>query len=409
MAWRGPTNQPTNNPAPNPINRGPEMAQAKVVENRAQNMRRDKDTKKDFSVTLMDVDATIMNYLDKTICPMVVDSGRLVKVPINYASPERWKSIRKDGYLRDKNGKVQCPALVLRRSTMQRNDNLITLNRYLQYPTVKLFSEKNQYDKFSMMTGFKPVKEVYSVAMPDHIIVNYDFIVWTNLQEQGNGVIEKINFATEDYWGDKKRFKFRTSISDYNFQVEVAADQDRIVKTTFSMMVYAYLLPDAYENYKSVVQKAFTNRKIVFNVEATGTNPAQIEEDIARMTRLNGNKVPVVDEKIVPQDIEKTETEWTNRDVMDYQSFLSTRTGSIVTLDNGSGSSIFEFQNTSFNLNGKTTDYQKFMLFIDDKTVNPTALSYYTTGSSLIANVVNNVSGVTPTTSSLIMGYGNLV
>ena len=32
------------------------------------------------------------------------------------------------------------------------------------------------------------------------------------------------------------------------------------------MMVNAYLLPDKFENYKSVVQKAFTPRKVVFDV-----------------------------------------------------------------------------------------------------------------------------------------------
>lgn len=410
MAWRGPTPKVSVNPAPNTISHGPEMAQMKNGENRAQNMRRDKDKQKDFSVTLLDIDTTILNYLDKTINPTVTDAGRLVKVPVNYASPERWKSIQKDGYIRDKQGKIQCPAIVFRRSTMQRNDNLITMNRYLQYPTVKLFSEKNQYDRFSTMTGFKPTKEVYSVAMPDHVIINYDFIVWTELVEQGNAVIERINFATEDYWGDKHKFTFRTSISDYNFQVEVSADADRVVKTTFSMMVYAYLLPDRYENYKSIVQKAFTTRKIVFNVEATGKTVEEVEYEVARLTELNGNKVPIIDEKVVYKESEKLPSDFTNREVLDYQSFLTTRSGSVVSIgDMMTGSSVFSFANTSFNQNATTTNYQKLMVFVDDKTVNFQSLTYYETGSSLIVNIINNISGVTPTTSSLIMGYGNLI
>jgi hypothetical protein len=431
MAWRGNPVQPSVNPAPNPINRGVEMAQAKVTENRAQNMRRDKDTKKDFSVTLIDVDTTILNYLDTNINPTVVDAGRLVKVPINYASPERWKAIRKDGYMRDKHGKVQCPALVFRRSTMQRNDNLLTLNRYLQYPAVKLFSEKNQYDKFSMMTGFKPTKEVYSVAMPDHVIINYDFVVWTDLVEQGNAIIERINFATEDYWGDKHRFKFRTSISDYNFQVEVSAEQDRIVKTTFSMMVYAYLLPDRYENYKSVVQKAFTTRKIVFNVEATGKTIQEAEYEVARLTELNGNKVPVIDEKVVETEPADVGSDYTNTKALDYQSFMATKTGSLWMLNNGSGSSVYTFASTSFNTETSVDGYQKFMLFIDDKVMPTNAVTYYQSGSSLNVEVVNELAGLvmpaeynpfpscpsastasyvyTVSTSSVIVGYGNIV
>lgn len=279
MAWRGPITKPvTNRPPRDPIKYGPELSEGKkpVEEavagpeykpNRAYNVRRDKDTQKNFSVELLDIDWTIMSHMDTVISPTIIDSGRQVKVPVNYASPERWKAIKKDGVMRDKNGKVQTPAIAFRRSAMQRNDNLMTLNRYLQYPVIKKFSEKNKYDKFSLLSSFNPVHEVYSVAMPDHVIVNYEFIIWTELIEQGNSIVEAINFATDDYWGDKKRFKFRTTISDYNFETSTEAGNDRIVKCTFTLMCYAYLLPDKFENYKSVVQKAFTPRKIIFGTK----------------------------------------------------------------------------------------------------------------------------------------------
>jgi hypothetical protein len=287
MAWRGPSSKPTTNSPPNKVSRGPEMSEMKTSEpkdgplftqNRALNVRRDTDKQKNFSVSLINIDTAILSYIDKVISPTIVDAGRQVKVPINYASPERWKAIQQDGALRDKNGKVQTPAIAFRRSTMQRNDGLITFNRYLQYPTVKQFSQKNKYDKFSVMSGFSPVKEIYSVAMPDHVIINYEFIIWTELVEQSNSIVEAINFATEDYWGDKQRFKFRTTISDYNFETATDAGNDRIVRSTFSMMCYAYLLPDKYENYKSVVQKAFTPRKIVFNAEVAGSSMNEIRE-----------------------------------------------------------------------------------------------------------------------------------
>lgn len=306
MAWRGPTTKPVlNNPPHNPVNTGPEMSDSKkpVVQsaygpnhkpNRAYDVRRDTDKEKNFSVTLLDIDTAILTHLDTVISPTIIDAGRQIKVPINYASGEKWKSIQQDGVIRDHNGKIQTPAIAFRRSTMQRNDNLITLNRYLQYPAVKHFSEKNKYDRFSAMSGFMPVKEIYSVAMPDHVIINYEFIIWTELIEQGNAVVEAINFATEDYWGDKNRFKFRTSISDYNFETTNDAGQDRIVRSTFSMMVNAYLLPDKFENYKSVVQKAFTPRKVVFDVHEKIVNGTSERVSSAAVSIKDGNTIPAV-------------------------------------------------------------------------------------------------------------------
>ena len=306
MAWRGPTTKPVlNNPPHNPVNTGPEMSDSKkpVVQsaygpnhkpNRAYDVRRDTDKEKNFSVTLLDIDTAILTHLDTVISPTIIDAGRQIKVPINYASGEKWKSIQQDGVIRDHNGKIQTPAIAFRRSTMQRNDNLITLNRYLQYPAVKHFSEKNKYDRFSAMSGFMPVKEIYSVAMPDHVIINYEFIIWTELIEQGNAVVESINFATEDYWGDKNRFKFRTSISDYNFETTNDAGQDRIVRSTFGMMVNAYLLPDKFENYKSVVQKAFTPRKVVFDVHEKIVNGTSERVSSAAVSIKDGNTIPAV-------------------------------------------------------------------------------------------------------------------
>ena len=305
MAWRGPTTKPTTNkPVPNSVNYGPEMSDSKkpvtqaavgpeYKPNRAFDLRRDTDKQKNFSVRIIDIDSAILSHLDTVISPTIVDSGRQVKVPINYASPERWKAIQKDGAMRDKNGKIQTPAIAFRRSAMQRNDQLITLNRYLQYPVKKMFSEKNRYDKFSAMRGFAPSKEVYSVAMPDHVIVNYEFIIWTELIEQGNAIVEAINFATEDYWGDKKRLKFRTSISDYTFETSNDSGNDRLVRSTFTLMCNAYLLPDKFENYKSVVQKAMTPRKVLFTTEIVTQDPN------VRVSEV-GSAVPIQMQKAAP-------------------------------------------------------------------------------------------------------------
>jgi hypothetical protein len=254
---------------PNVSNLPKETHQAKKREvNRAEQVRRDTDKVKDFSITLLDVDTTIIQYMDNTISPTIISEGNQVKVPVLFGSPERWKSIQKDGVHRDAKGRIQLPLIMIKRNTIQRNDGLITFNRYLNMPFERKYSAKNQYDKFSLLNNTnKPVREQYNVAMPDHIIVNYEVMIWTDLVEQNNAVIEQINWATEDYWGDAKRFKFRTSISDYNTQTEVSDGESRLIRSTFTLQVYAYLLPEIREDWRKTTQKAFTPRKIVISAE----------------------------------------------------------------------------------------------------------------------------------------------
>jgi hypothetical protein len=413
MAWRGAT-QPNLNAAPNRINHGPEMSGAVRMENRTNSTRRDTDAQKNFSVSLLDVDSTIFTHLNNVVNPQFVDNGHLVKVPINYASPERWKSIRQDGFMRDKHGKVQCPAITYRRTTMQRNDQLITFNRHLSMPFVKSYTAKNQYDRFSLMNKFLPTKEIHSIAMPDHIIVNYDFIIWTEKIEQLNKVVEQINWTTEDYWGDKNRFKFRISISDYNFQTEVSADQDRVVKATFTMLVYAYLLPEATETMKATTQKSFSLRKVAFNVEASGT-----VDELARLltsrqassgsqyTRgIAINELANADSYTDKTDFEDGEANF--EQTWDFQATYMTKTGSVITTDNGSGSSVFVFKDTLFNTDGSGDEYKKLIVFVDDAQVKNQSITTTVSGSSIYVIMNNTYSGVTPTTGSTVVGYGNI-
>ena len=57
----------------------------------------------------------MMWYFDNIIRPDVIEAGERFKVPIRYASAERWKSVQKDGVFRDIRGRVILPVMVMRR------------------------------------------------------------------------------------------------------------------------------------------------------------------------------------------------------------------------------------------------------------------------------------------------------
>jgi hypothetical protein len=278
MSWQG----NKNNPVPSNVNKTKENPYFKNTKNTALDVRRDTDERKNFTVTLLDIDTTILEYLQNVVNLTVTDGGSNIKIPVFYGSPERWKAAQNDGYIRDQQGKLQLPAIMFKRNSFSKNENLMTFNRYLTYPVMTKFTEKNKYDKFSLMNdSVAPVHQIHAVTLPDHVKVEYEFIVWTEYVEQMNKVLEKINFASEDYWGDQQRFKFRTSINDYSHTVEVSSDKDRMVKTTFSVSVFAYLLPESFEDRKSTVQKILTPRKISVTGEMITSGQMQaVEKDV---------------------------------------------------------------------------------------------------------------------------------
>ena len=267
-SWKG----DQTNPAPNTVQQGSNVSEVKTDVNRAHEVRRDQDEQKNFTVLLKDVDEAILTHAHN-LKLSVIDSGRTVNVPVYMASPERWKSVRLDGYFRDYNGKMVLPAVVLHRASTEKDENLKSFNRYLRYPTLKKYSKKNRYTPFSALMGQNvPVNDIFDVVMPDHMLFTYNFMIWTEKMTQMNKLVEAINFACEDYWGDPKRFKFRVHTNSFVHTVEVEAANSRMVRTEFDLMVHGYILPAEFDGKKATMMRSLTPKKIVMGMEVVKTD-----------------------------------------------------------------------------------------------------------------------------------------
>ena len=94
--------------------------------NRGRELRRDNDDyKKNYSITLMDHDAAVMYYFNEVIRPAVEENGNQVKVPIMYANPERWASVKKSGHMVDRNKKRIIPVVAFRRVSIEKDPNYV--------------------------------------------------------------------------------------------------------------------------------------------------------------------------------------------------------------------------------------------------------------------------------------------
>ena len=238
-------------------------------DNRSDKMRSDDSeiSFENYSITLMDIDNILYEYFVKVINPQVDDAGgSIISVPVRHASPERWSAILNDGVYRDEKGQVQKPMIIFTRTSVSKDDSFVYFNRYLSVPFVKKFDKKNMYDKFSSLTNSNRQVEVHNITFPDHVILQYDFTMSTEYVQQMNTLVERINWVSNDYWGDPARFKFRASVDSFSNSVEVPTDDDRVVTTTFSLTVNAYLLPEVFDNTKTS-KRNLTNRKVIFGTE----------------------------------------------------------------------------------------------------------------------------------------------
>ena len=318
-----------------------------------------RDDVKNVSVGIMDMDSAIMYYFNEVIKPEVKVNDEKVKVPCIYASPERWTQVSKQGYLRDKKRQIIVPLIVYKRTGMERNDSipidkLDANDPKIFYSFQKKYSQQNRYDKFSVLKNITPNREYYNVAMPDYMTLTYEFTIWTSYIEQMNQIVEKINYSDGAYWGEPGKMRFRTRIESFSDASQI--DGERLIKTTFSVNLYGYILPETY-NSKTTTQKYLTPKKMI------------IREDVDKSL-----------ETIQKDEIGAVGVGESTKDI------FSVSLTNAITLISGTGVNV---SNSGFGFDGSSPLTQEFSIG------QPVATSDSPTFSSLTADSVSIGTGTT--------------
>ena len=101
------------------------------VPNRGEQISFRDDTTKPFTLGIKDIDEAIAYYMEEVIKPTVIQNGAVQQVPFIYGSPERWKQVQKDGYYRDKKGKIMLPLITFKRNNIEKVKWVITDEKFI--------------------------------------------------------------------------------------------------------------------------------------------------------------------------------------------------------------------------------------------------------------------------------------
>lgn len=255
------------------VSANPLANQSGVEFNRSTKMSQKEDTYKEFTVGIQDIDEAILYYFQNVIRPTVYQNGERIAVPVIYGAPERWKSFQKDGVYRDRSGKIMNPIIMFKRDNIIKKRNLANKldanfpNLYTSWQ--KSYNNKNFYSNFDLLNNRVQTKQFVANVVPDYVTMQYSVTVQTYYIEQLNKIIEAVNYASDSYWGDPERFKFNASIDQFNTIQELNDGQERLVRSTFSINMYGYIIPDIIQKDLASVKKYNSKSKVVFSMETT--------------------------------------------------------------------------------------------------------------------------------------------
>jgi hypothetical protein len=246
------------------------------------------DNVKPFSVGIKDIDEAVYYYFENVIQPSVIQNGSRLPVPIIYGSPEKWKSYQKDGYYRDQKGKIMAPLIMFKRESMEKNrtiGNKLDANNPHNYGvSQKKYDARNSYDNFKVLTNRIPEKQFYATVIPDYVTITYSCAIFTYYVEQLNKIVESIEYASDAYWGDPQRYKFKTMIDSFGFQTELTQNDERIVRSTFTIRLNGYIVPEILQKDLNSIKKFSDKTKIIFSIEASSIDALYTGQENANGT-----------------------------------------------------------------------------------------------------------------------------
>lgn len=236
-------------------------------------IRRDKDKVKSIGITLYDIDFAVKSFIEQTMQLSVEDNGENILVPVLYANSEKWASIQRNGYLKDKKGKTLVPIITFRRSSVNmksemRRNKVATTNQ-LGWVIQPRYSVNAPYDRWSTLYGNnnRATQEYFVTPIPDYVDVTYDFIAWTEYQNQLNFLVEQFVYFTGQSFGEKNSLKFATNVDSFNMEDNNTTGQDRVVRSSFQITVHGYLLPKTAGN-QITTKRVVSMNKVKFDQES---------------------------------------------------------------------------------------------------------------------------------------------
>jgi len=363
------------------------------------------DTTKPMSIGIQDIDEAIMYYFQNVIRPSVFQNGEKISVPVIYGSPEKWKSFQKDGYYRDLQGRIMAPLLMFKRNTITKdrslNNKLDANNPHNVAVVGQSYKKRNEYSKFNALNNVKPEKTYYVTVVPDHLTITYDCVAFTYYNDQLNKIVEAIEYASDSYWGDPERFKFKATINSFNTTTELSETGERVVKSTFTLNIYGYIIPDTIQKDLKAARKFSDRNRIVFGLEVTGGDLENFNAN-TKQTSTQGTGIANIFDS---QNVTNNTTIITG-DIGSISTYLNANNQATATFTNSTTVTFpYGWLNAPTPL--PTTNADQFVFFANGQLIEKSAIVSFTVTSNTSSLVINSTAlGFSFISTDEIIGIG---
>ena len=229
-----------------------------------------------FSIGVKEIDTAVIKHIRNVMKPKIREQNEVISVPVLYGNEERWKSIKRRNVLRDKNGTIILPIIVIKRTSLAMNPDLpFSFDNDVQGKFISVvrsssgWSKSNRYDRFAVLTGQQPVQEFVKTGMPDFVVCSYSIVMMTSFIEQMNDLNNLWVEHLETYFGDQTSYRFLSSLDgDISNEIEMESQGERMIRNELSLSIKGYMIPEFTDNVfgkTAELGRAYKPKKVSFS------------------------------------------------------------------------------------------------------------------------------------------------
>lgn len=282
------------------------------------------------SCTIEDVDRAMFHLFDQDLDLFYKQDGTVVRVPVVFATGERFAILARNKPLRDKNDTLILPLVSIARSTIQKDMSRgaatnqaapVRIKRRLSpkdaaYQRIMnkeaIKNQDDRADKSHILgdergQGTKPgqiatrrnlnttapayrsgrllektpsnnnIYEIFELPNVKYYTATYEVTIWTQYTQQMNDLL--MSFMNSPHTGSKISFRIETDKGYYfvayldgdispgnNFSE--FTDSERIVRYSFNMSVPAYIINPSFEGSRNEIRRFISAPEISFDITA---------------------------------------------------------------------------------------------------------------------------------------------
>lgn len=349
---------------------------------------------KDISVELYDIDYAIKWHIENVINPTVVEDNSILNVPVLFAAGEKWAAVQKHGYLRDNQGKLLTPLIMIKRNSVTKRDDMQDI-KVLESEDARItferkYTKQNRYGRFNL-TGRAPEKELYSVDVPKYVQIEYELLCWTNNTIQLNELVEQLIWFDGKAFGDAH--KFTTYIDPPSFENINSTGEDRLIRASMPMRTKAYLLHTHGPNAPSMYKINPINR-VVMGME--------VDTTIETISILTGATIKAA----TPIPPKSTNVNTNFNAVVTYFNTNRQLTGTVLNANTVSFASEWEVAPLTL----PATSLSNFSFYVNGQFMDKNAITSFTQGAGLTTLTVNTATlGFSFISQDSIVGIGKFI